>query len=305
MLSDIVWVIRKVRPDIIVLRFSGTSRDGHGHHRSSAMLGKEAFRAAADPGRFPEQLRHVEPWQAKRIFWNVFSFRRGGFTNEGDMAERLDVDAGEYSPLLGFSYAEIAGMSRSMHRSQGFGAPLRKGPSVNSLLLVDGEPAKSDPLDGVDTTWNRVADGATVGKTLARASESFDAEHPEKVVPLLREARRQMARLTGSDVSLKQAELDEAIALATGLWLDAAAERSAATPGSRLKVEVTALNRSPYPLELVSVELDGAGVDTAAAKLGNNQPVRKSLEWDVPADQPYSEPYWLREEKDGNRYHIA
>ena len=75
-LSDIVWVIRRFRPDVIVLRFSGTPRDGHGHHQSSAILGKEAFSAAADAHRFPEQLKYVQPWQAKRIMWNVFSFSR-------------------------------------------------------------------------------------------------------------------------------------------------------------------------------------------------------------------------------------
>src|SRR5689334_1282089 len=71
-LADIVWVIRRFRPDVIVLRFSGTPRDGHGQHQSSAILGKEAFSAAADAHRFPEQLKYVQPWQAKRIMWNVF-----------------------------------------------------------------------------------------------------------------------------------------------------------------------------------------------------------------------------------------
>src|SRR5882672_2869408 len=75
-LSDIVWVIRRFRPDVIVLRFSGTPRDGHGHHQSSALLGKEAFSAAADAQSFPEQLKYVQPWQAKRLMWNVFSFSR-------------------------------------------------------------------------------------------------------------------------------------------------------------------------------------------------------------------------------------
>ena len=75
-LSDVVWTIRSFRPDVIILRFSGTARDGHGQHQVSAMLGKEAFAAAADPKRFPEQLQYVRPWQAKRVFWNVFRFTR-------------------------------------------------------------------------------------------------------------------------------------------------------------------------------------------------------------------------------------
>src|SRR6185295_4040754 len=66
-LSDVVWVIRKYRPDIIILGFSGTPRDGHGQHQTSAILGKEAFTAAADPAKFPEQLKYVQPWQTRRL----------------------------------------------------------------------------------------------------------------------------------------------------------------------------------------------------------------------------------------------
>ena len=73
-LSDIVWVIRRFQPDVIILRFSGTPADGHGHHQASAILGKEAFEAAGDPSRFPEQLQWVKPWKAKRLVWNAFSF---------------------------------------------------------------------------------------------------------------------------------------------------------------------------------------------------------------------------------------
>ena len=75
-LSDIVWVIRRFRPDLIILRFSGTPRDGHGQHQASAILGKEAFFAAADRNRFPEQFAYTQTWQAKRLLFNVFSFSR-------------------------------------------------------------------------------------------------------------------------------------------------------------------------------------------------------------------------------------
>src|SRR5256886_6380809 len=66
-LGDVVWIVRKYRPDVIILGFSGTPRDGHGQHQASAILGKEAFTAAADPAKFPEQFKYVQPWQAKRL----------------------------------------------------------------------------------------------------------------------------------------------------------------------------------------------------------------------------------------------
>src|SRR5579871_203315 len=139
-LSDVVWIIRRFQPDVIVLRFTGTSRDGHGQHQASAILSKEAFSAAADPKRFPEQLRWVQPWQAKRLMWNAFTFTKEQEAELVKQPNKIMVDPGEYDPVLGHSYAEIAGMSRSMHRSQGMGAAERPGSVKNYLVMVAGEP---------------------------------------------------------------------------------------------------------------------------------------------------------------------
>src|SRR6266404_4227971 len=100
-LSDIVWDIRRFRPDVIVLRFSGTPRDGHGQHQVSAILGKEAFSVAADPAKFPEQLQWVQPWQAKRLMYNVISFTADQDREAARLADRLEIDLGEFSPELG------------------------------------------------------------------------------------------------------------------------------------------------------------------------------------------------------------
>src|SRR5213593_365295 len=139
-LSDMVWTIRHYRPDVIILRFSGTPRDGHGQHQVSAILGREAYTAAADKDRFPEQ--NIEPWKAKRLLSNTFGAPQDG--------GRIEIDAGDYNPVLGKSYNEIAGISRSQHRSQGMGTAERRGPSRNSFTLVAGDPATGDPFDGVD-----------------------------------------------------------------------------------------------------------------------------------------------------------
>src|SRR5438445_3602405 len=128
-LSDMVWTIRHYRPDVVILRFSGTPRDGHGQHQASAILGKEAYLAAADKSRFPEQ--NIEAWKAKRLLNNTF----GG----ADTTGRIEVDTAEYNPILGKSYNEIAGLSRSQHRSQAMGtAERRGGPSRTSFTVVAG-----------------------------------------------------------------------------------------------------------------------------------------------------------------------
>src|SRR5579871_5437900 len=90
-LSDVVWVIRRFQPDVIITRFPPDSRAGHGHHSASAVLAHEAFLAAADPNKFPEQFQYgVKPWKAKRILWNTFNFGGNNTTNE----DQLKIDVG-------------------------------------------------------------------------------------------------------------------------------------------------------------------------------------------------------------------
>lgn len=122
-LSDVVWVIRQFQPDVIITRFPTTGEGGHGHHTASAILANEAFTAAADPRRFPEQLKFVQPWQAKRILLNGFNF--GG--QNTITADQLRLDVGGFNPVLGKSYGEIAAESRSQHKSQGFGSARSRG----------------------------------------------------------------------------------------------------------------------------------------------------------------------------------
>ena len=307
-LSDVVWVIRRFQPDVVILRFSGTPRDGHGQHQASAILGKEAFFAAADPKRFPEQLQFVQPWKPKRLLFNAFSFTREQRKEAAAVPGRIVVDTGAYNPVLGLSYDQLAGMSRSMHRSQGMGVSQRPGPSKNFLIPVAGEPPSKDAFDGIDTSWTRVSGGAEVGRILDEAARTFDPEHPERTIPLLLKAHPLIAALEGPWASEKLKELDEAIALCAGLWLDADAEDWAVLPGGAVEVHYTALNRSAFPMTLESVTLEGMGgkrrSDTQPAALDFNQPVAAVLECAVPADQPYSQPYWLREPKHGDTYTI-
>ncbi len=308
-LSDVVWVVRRFRPDVIVLRFTGTPRDGHGQHQASAILGKEAFTAAADPKRFPEQLRWVEPWQAKRIMWNTFAFTRQQELESEKLPNQIMVDPGDYDAVLGHSYAEIAGMSRSLHRSQGMGALERRGAAKNFLALVAGEPAAHDMFDGVDITWNRVPGGAQIGPVLAEAARTFDAGHPVKIVPLLLKAKKLMADLHQPVVDLKRDELEEAIGLCSGLWLDATTDKYATVPGGSFKLNATALGRERIAVQVGSVDVDGASKasakDTSGAVLPFNDPRVFTLNLTVPPGQQLSQPYWLREPKQGETYTVS
>src|SRR5438270_11256467 len=116
-LSDVVWVIRKFRPDVIVTRFSPEDQLTHGHHTASAILAEEAFAAASDPNRFPEQLRFVKPWRATRLVWNTSPFFFSNRNLPFDPTGLTTLEAGGYNPLLGKAYTEIAAASLSMHIS--------------------------------------------------------------------------------------------------------------------------------------------------------------------------------------------
>ena len=296
-LADVVWTVRRFRPDVIAIGVSV----GHGHHVAAGILAREAFTAAADKTRFPEQLRWVQPWQAKRLVTGGFGGGGGGTAAGG-----VRMDTGEFNPLLGFSYSEIAGMSRSMHRTQGMGAPERRGSSVIAMSLAAGEPSSGDVFDGIDTTWNRLAGGAAVAKILDEAAKSFVAEQPEKTIPLLVKARPMVAAIKDPWATLKLQELDEAIALCAGLYLDASTDRYAVVPGEILQVNFEATNRSRFPLALKGVKLEGmAGApsqELAPVTLAYNQPDRRSLSITIPPDTPYSQPYWLRKPSNGFTY---
>ncbi|WP_317169367.1 PIG-L family deacetylase [Mucilaginibacter humi] len=147
-LGDAVWVIRKFRPDVIICRFPTTGEGGHGHHTSSAIIAEEAFKAAADPKRFPEQLRYVQTWQVKRLLWNTFNF---GSTNT-TAPNQFKIDVGVYNPILGKGYGEIAADSRSNHKTQGFGSAKQRGSSFEYFKTIPGDAPVNDLMDGVNTT---------------------------------------------------------------------------------------------------------------------------------------------------------
>jgi len=307
-LSDVVWVVRRFRPDVIILRFSGTPRDGHGQHQASAILGKEAFSAAADPKRFPEQLQWVEPWQTKRLMWNPASFTKEQREEVDKMTDRITVDPGDYDPVLGHSYAEIAGMSRSMHRSQGMGAAERKGSVKDFLVTQAGPVATHDIFDGIDLSWNRIPGGAAVGPVVAEAAKTFDPQNPDRTVPLLLKAQKLMATIREPLAAIKQHELTEAIVLCSGLWLDAASDKYAVTPGGSLKFDATALDRDHMAVQIKTIEIEGISPATTKDKFGDvlpfNEPKVFAFTTTVGEHQALTQPYWLVAPKQGDTYTI-
>lgn len=291
-LSDVVRAIRTFRPDVVVTRFPENGDGGHGHHTASAILAREAWKAAGDPKRFPEQIAEgLAPWTPRRLFWNAW--RRDGKPIEGS----IPIEIGDYSPALGRSYTETAAESRSQHKSQGFGSSERRGRLTNALVLLEGDPVKADPFEGIDTTWARVPGGERVGRLLAEAEKAFDPRDPAAVLPRLLEAHAALRALPKDPwVAVKRRELLDAVRSASGLWLEAMAASPSATPGSAFRLNATALVRAGSGATLARVVVPwgkGEGLP-AGAELKLNEPVQGSTTVPVPADAEVTQPHWLR-----------
>ncbi|MDP2875470.1 MAG: hypothetical protein Q8O00_04740, partial [Holophaga sp.] len=293
-LADMVWVIRRFRPDVLVTRFAPTG-GGHGHHSASALLSKEAFEAAADPTRFPEQLAHHPVWQAKRLLWNAYRW------DGPQQSSKVQVDVGQYDPLLGKSYAELSAESRSMHRSQGFGAVPTRGSRKENFELVAGDPALADPMEGVDLSWKRVPGSEAVEKLLKEAHDAYRSENPEAILPILLKAKVALDRLpTDPWLEIKRGELLEAIRCTAGIWVEALADRPSIAPGEELGVAATILARGGTAVHLAGITLGSLPIRNKALPLPNNQSLKEDFRYTFPLGTPYTQPYWLREPaKDG------
>jgi LmbE family N-acetylglucosaminyl deacetylase len=311
-LGDIVRVIREFRPDVIITRFSPNPAPTHGHHTASAVLAVEAFRLAADPAAFPEQLRELRPWQARRIVHNVgqgvgAANPGGGVPIAGSPANVPDgpgvvkVEVGGRDPVSGESFASIAARSRGMHKTQGFGIgapPVHEGSRIEPFVLLAGDAATSDLLDGVDTTWNRVPGGAEIARSIDEAIATFNAQDPAAGVPALLAIRRRLAGLPVDPVvSDKRAQLDRIIQACLGLEVDTVADRAEVVPGERVKLRHTAVVRSRIPVRWTAVRYPSVHrTITKAIALRPNQLVVRDASQIVPASTPPSQPYWLRTE---------
>lgn len=294
-LGEVVWVIRTLKPDVIITRFNPEPSNTHGHHTASAQLALEAFSAAADPNKYPEQLRYTEVWQAKRILWNTSWFFYG--TRDFDKTGLLKMDVGAYLPQLGQSVGERAGESRSQHRSQGFGSARQRGEEPEYLKPLAGEPATTDIMDGVSTGWKRVKGSETVEKLVQQAIAEYQTDKPEASLPLLLNIRKELKKLGSSywrDLKLRETEY--LITQCAGFFGEALLPTATVILGDSLKLKVEMLVRNPYPVKLgrVFVATEPLTVDKILETNKTN-----SMVWaaPTPGHLVHTQPFWLRNPK--------
>ena len=305
-LSDVVWAIRKIKPDIIINRFStDTSRPNHGHHTASAVLSAEAFDLAGDPSSFTEQLKFVDTWQPKRIFFNTtwwFYGSREAF-DAADKSKMLTIDIGSYDQVTGESNSEIAARSRSMHKSQGFGSAETRGESLDYLDLIKDAEGRipKEIFDGIDITWNRVQGGGPIGTKVKKLESTFDFKNPGMSIPLLLDIYTSIQQLPASYwKDIKLAECESLIKNCLGLFIEVRTNKFRASPGMVIPVTLEVINRSDLPVELSSLSFTGVDTSQFNAPLKFNQVFIKEMKLTIP-DQ-LSTPYWLEDSPTEGRY---
>lgn len=304
-LADVVRVIRVFQPDVIITRFSPQS-GGHGHHIASAILAREAFEASGDSSRFPDQLTSLKPWKAKRLLHDAEELPR----NRRDTLHAVSVNVGAFNPLLGKSYTEISGASRSMHKSQGMGNLQSRGDSLDYLLHTAGDTAITDLFDGVDLTWSRIEHGDSISASISEILSGYSLRDPSSVLPSLVRLYARLDALAPQNprVKQKQEELLSIIQDCAGLWIEAASPDSVAVPGGELSVMTTIVNRSQFPLIPDRISFDhGATVSPGGLSIQPLPPnvlLKVMFTRHLPADNPLSQPYWLIRQPEHSLYTV-
>ena len=323
-LKDVVRIVRRFRPQIIVSIFSGTPRDGHGQHQAAGWAAREAFAAAGDSTRFTDLEREegLRAWVPLKLYRS---------TRFDSAATTLELDGGVLDPALGKSFHQIAMAGRSLHRSQDMGRLQEVGPSLVELELVEDHTTEGAGgfFDGIDTSfgampWRGAADAAEDARLhfVARVDSARAALGPlglRRVAELLARARRDIepAR-TGADSRAhvlfwtpeqtdQRAHLDLAAAIAEGLLGDAVAEDARVVGGQRLPVGIEAWNAGAESLAVAvgvriptgwTVEGDTLPPDTLDP--GALRPAPMTLI--PPAEGAVTTPYYLRRPLRGAMY---
>ncbi len=294
-LSDVVWIVRKFRPDVIIARFPTTGEGGHGHHTASAILASEAFDLANDPNAFPEQLKYVTTWQPKRIFWNAW--QQTLENKKIDITNLPTINVGEYNPLLGKSYSEIAALSRSMHKSQGFGSSATRNNMLNHFVLLKGDPVKKDLFERIDLSWKRLEGGEEIERLINKVISEFDDENPSASISNLVQIYAKIKNLKDDYWKrVKLEEVKELIRSCAGIWIEAISSDEYAAIGDQIKVKTSIVNRSSgnFILKNISINDESRKIENASLKQG--EMFSYDFNINISDDAKISNPYWLKKE---------
>ena len=308
-LSDMVKVIRTFQPDIIINRFNVNSAGKtHGHHTSSAMLSVEAFDLAANDDY---QGNDLKPWKAQRLFFNTSWWFYGSKENfaKADKSKMITINTGVYYPSSGLSNTEIASLSRSMHKSQGFGSTGTRGNQEEYIELIKGNVPqdKNNLFEGIDTTWSRIEGGNEIKIILDQVEKNFDFVNPSASIPNLMEAYVLIDKLENDYWrNFKLKEIKQIITACAGLYLEGKSNVSNATVGEEISIKIEAINRSNQNIILKSIKLFSENKEESISKnLEINVSYITTKKINISDKLNFTSPYWLQEKGTLGMYHVS
>ena len=308
-LKDVVAVIRKFKPDVIVNRFNAnTPGSTHGHHTSSAMLSVEAFDLAFDD-TYKTHLKNDKSWKPKRLFFNTSWWFYGSEENfnKADKTNLLSVEVGSYFQNKGLSNGEIASLSRSQHQSQGFGSTGSRGSQTEYLEFLKGDfPVNKTIFDGIDTSWNRVEGGKAIGKLIQKVESEFNFKNPSASISTLVETYKLIQNLKDEHwKAIKLKEVSEIIMACSGIYLEAVSNNSSTTLGAKNLLKIEVVNRSNYLATLKSITIDPLNIEEQKnVLLEFNKPFNASIDIEIPENASFTSPYWLTQKGTLGMYNV-
>ncbi|WP_374399902.1 PIG-L family deacetylase [Flavobacterium sp.] len=296
-MEDVIQVIETFRPDIIVNRFShNTPGTTHGHHTASAMLSLEAY--------------DLVKYKPKRIFFNTSWWFYGSQEafDAADKSKLLAINSNVYYPLKGKSNNEIAALSRSQHKCQGFGTLGSRGDEIEYLELLKGDlPSNTNLFEGIDTSWNRVKGGNEIGKILYEIEKNFNFGNPSVHIPNLIKAYDLIQKLEDAHwKEIKSKQIIKIIEACSGLFMEAVADTETTTKDSNFNINIEVINRSQSNAKLISVKALQLPLETKNAVLKNNE--KKSFQFKnviIGENVDYSNLFWLKEQQTEGMYRVS
>lgn len=302
LIADVVRVMREMRPDVVICRFPKDSMAGHGQHSASAIIAEEAVRYCYGISTLrKDQIDYIDsillavpsitgsaPWKPTRLLFNAFRFGNRSTIKQG----MFNLEVGQYDPRFGLGYGEIAGLSRSLHKSQGAGTPSTPGVQSEYFDVIAGSAPYRTLFDGIDTTWSRVGE-PKIGDMIDSIITSFDIYAPEKSLDRLLDLRAQIAQVRDPFWNQQKIkEIDLIIRSCIGLTADVSVPIAALTPGdtARATLRLVTRARRPVPVRVLSMPGGGIARDFVSE---HDSLYSDNVRITVPYSTSYTNPYWL------------
>ncbi|MFO7702616.1 MAG: PIG-L family deacetylase [Psychroflexus maritimus] len=305
-LYDLIFAIRKFQPDVIINRFAhNTPGSTHGHHTASAILSYEAFEKAADPNVFPEQISEygLSTWQAKKLFFNDswFFYESTAAFEEANRNDFLSIDIGEYYPLKGISNGELASLSRSQHKSQGFGSLLNRGTKMEYLKQLKGiKTENNEVFSNLPQNWKEITGSKKIDKQFNQLLSNFNFEKPHHSIQDLIELKKLMEKTSNGKhqdlIERKIERIQKLLIQCTGIHVEALVAQPHHSPGEEINFQLNTTLPHTLNMELTSLETPfSAEKFDLKHKLQINEVEKFDFTVEIPANHPYSTPFWLEE----------